>query len=56
MDKHNPKPAGCNWYVMVGTFLAGVALGPVAWWQNDPLILGVAGLIPFFALLRQSEE
>ncbi len=56
MDKHDPKPTALNGYLVIATFLAGVALGPVAWWQNDPLILGVAGLIPFFALLRQPED
>ena len=56
MDSPNPKPASQHWYLVAATFLAGLALGPVAWWQNDPLILAVAGLIPFFALLRQPEE
>jgi hypothetical protein len=31
------------------TLVAAVLLAPVAWWQDDLLIVGLAGLIPFFA-------
>lgn len=31
------------------TLVAAVLLAPIAWWQEDVLIVGLAGLIPFFA-------
>ena len=41
-EKKPPQPV-----LVIATFLAGVAMGPVAWWQGDPLILALPALIPF---------
>ena len=50
------KSCPMNKYLMAATFLAGVTLGPVAWWQDDPLILALAALIPFVHHLRHPSE
>lgn len=59
MHKRNVpmKSEPMNKYLMVATVLAGVALAPVVWWLQDPLVLSLAALLPFIhGLLRQPPE
>jgi len=35
--------------VKISTLVTAALLLPIAWWQDDLLIVGLAGLIPFFA-------
>ncbi len=48
-----------NGFTVMVVFLAGVALGPIAWWQDNMLILALLALpalIPFFIHLRKRGE
>lgn len=46
------KSASVRTVLIVLTFLSGIALAHMAWWQNDPYIIALPALIPFFYHLR----
>ena len=42
--------------IVLITFVCALVLVPVAWWQQDVLVVGLAGLIPFFAAAQDDRS
>ena len=42
--------------IVLITFVRALLLVPVAWWQQDVLVAGLAGLIPFFAAAQDDRR
>lgn len=52
-DKASPR---MSLFMIVLTFLTGVALAPIAWWQDDAMIVALAALVPFVIHLRHGGD